>query len=159
MNRSLHCSQTASPVVAGSPRWHPAGEGSVGGKAWLSGVGLVGPIFGLLVMFAAEAAAEVMLFRGERIYVVPARLSDRLIELASRDSWQHFEAHTRDIDEDGDGVIDYRAIALGADGGYGAQVRYRMEKNERTDEVELGRWYWAVVTDSDGKVLYEVFNP
>ena len=111
----------------------------------------------LLVSATAPARAEVLLYRGEFVYLVPDALAQRMLELASAGAWQIFPRHTRRIDRDADGEHDFIAIGLGATGGYGAQVRYRL--HHESDASRLGRWYWGVLTGPDGNKVFEVFNP
>ena len=112
-----------------------------------------------LVVVAAgwPARAEVLLYRGEFVYLVPDALASRMLELASEEAWRIFPRHTRRIDLDGDGEHDFIAIGLGAKGGYGVQVRYRLRRD--TETSRLGRWYWGVLTGPQGDKIFEVFNP
>ena len=68
-----------------------------------------------LVVVAAgwPARAEVLLYRGEFVYLVPDALASRMLELASEEAWRIFPRHTRRIDLDGDGEHDFIAIGLG----------------------------------------------
>ncbi len=113
----------------------------------------------LMVLGSAAAAAEPMLYRGEYIYVVPEVVSDKMAEFAAKESWSHFPKLTRFIDTDNDGKSDFIAIALGAVGGFGAQIRYRLMYAENGDEPQLGSWYWCVITDEAGEKIFEQFNP
>ena len=113
----------------------------------------------LLAMLATGGRAEVILYRGEYVYLVPDAMSDRMLEFASRDAWEHFPSHTRRIDVDGDGQHDFIAIGLGASGGYGVQVRYRLRHDKEGGAPRLGRWYWGVITGPSGEKLFEKFNP
>ncbi len=103
-------------------------------------------------------ADDLFLFRGDFIYVLPTDISGEMLQLADRDSWRHFPEHTRYIDEDRDGSDDYVAIAIGAAGGFGMQLRYRLRRLSE-GERRLGRWYWCVITDSRGESVFEKFNP
>ena len=109
----------------------------------------------------SSASAEAMLYRGVYVYVVPEVMVDKMTELASKESWKHFPDLTRyvDVDVDGDGRYDFIAIAFGAKGGYGAQIRYRLKFSGDQIEPRLGSWYWCVITDSSGLKIFEQFNP
>ena len=50
------------------------------------------------------------------------------------------------------------AIAVGAQGGYGMQLRYRL-RQDKDGRLRVGRWYWYVITDSSGESVSEQFNP
>ena len=118
----------------------------------------------VIVMLAANlvfssASAEAMLYRGVYVYVVPEVTVDKMTELASKESWKHFPDLTRYVDVDGDGRYDFIAIAFGAKGGYGAQIRYRLKFSGDQIEPRLGSWYWCVITDSSGVKIFEQFNP
>jgi hypothetical protein len=63
------------------------------------------------------------------------------------------------VDVDGDGRYDFIAIAFGAKGGYGAQIRYRLKFSGDQIEPRLGSWYWCVITNSSGVKIFEQFNP
>ena len=104
------------------------------------------------------AFAEVLLYRGDHVYVLPQRLTTRMLDLARRDQWRHFQEFSRNVDADGDGVDDFHAIAFGAAGGYGVQVRFRLHPGVETNSQRLGRWYWSVITGPDSKLLYQAFN-
>ena len=112
----------------------------------------------LAAMVPSSASAEVLLYRGDHVYVVPQRLARKMLELASRDGWRHFNDMNRNIDLDGDGRSDFHAIALGAQGGYGAQIRYRVHEGAEPDTYRLGRWYWGIITAPDRTILMESFN-
>jgi len=109
---------------------------------WLSGAG----------------TAELFLFRGEFIYIIPRALSDEMTRFAGRADWKHFPEHTRYVDADGDGENDYVAAAFGATTGHGVQVRYRLRR-EADGSLRLGSWYWGVITAPEGDRLTEQFNP
>jgi hypothetical protein len=112
----------------------------------------------LLLWFAAAgAAADLFLFRGEFIYIIPRVLGDEMVRLTGRDEWQQFSQHTRYLDLDGDGREEFVAVAFGASSGHGAQVRYRLRYLDDGTR-RLGRWYWGVVTDPQGARLFEQFN-
>ena len=113
----------------------------------------------VLMLISSAALAEAMLFRGQFVYVVPEDMGAKMTELASKNSWKHFPHLTRLIDNDGDDRPDYVAIALGAAGGYGAQVRYRLSDQGNGSEPRLGLWYWGVITDETGAKIFEEFNP
>jgi hypothetical protein len=109
--------------------------------------------------FGADAgAAEAFLFRGEFVYIIPRALSEEMMRLAQRAQWKHFPEHTRYVDVDGDGETDQVAAAFGASTGHGAQVRYRLYREE-DEGLQLGRWYWGVLTAPEGDRLLEKFNP
>ncbi len=89
---------------------------------------------------------------------------DKMIEFAPIESWIHFpEKHfpelTRFIDADDDGAADFVAIGLGAEGGFGAQIRYRLNYAGNGGQPALGPWYWCVITDGSGEKIFEEFNP
>jgi len=118
----------------------------------------------VIVMLTADlafspASAEAMLFRGAYVYVVPEVMVDKMTEISSKESWKHFPGLTRYVDVDGDGRNDFIAIAIGAKGGYGAQIRYRLKFSAYQIEPRLGSWYWCVITDSSGVKIFEQFNP
>lgn len=106
----------------------------------------------------AAGAAELFLFRGEFIYIIPRVLSDEMARFAGRAEWKHFPEHTRYVDTDGDGENDFVAAAFGATTGHGAQVRYRL-RSEPDGSHRLGSWYWGVITAPEGDSLSEQFNP
>lgn len=114
-------------------------------------------VFWLLA--ASAAPAESMVYRGQFDYVVPDPMLDKMIEFAPIESWKHFPELTRYVDADDDGGWDFVAIALGAEGGFGAQIRYRLNHAENGGEAELGPWYWCVITDGAGDKVFEQFNP
>jgi len=129
-----------------------------------SGFCFAGRGFLVIVVLAASfgfssASAEAMLYRGKYVYVVPEGMSDKMTEVASKDSWKHFPDMTRYVDADDDGRYDFVAIAFGAKGGYGAQIRYRLKFSGDQIEPRLGPWYWCVITDSSGVQIFEQFNP
>ncbi len=103
-------------------------------------------------------AAEVLLYKGDHVYVLPQRVARKMLELASRDQWHHFNDMNRNVDVDGDGQNDFHAIALGAQGGYGVQIRYRLHEDSEPDAYRLGRWYWGIITGPDRTILMEAFN-
>ncbi len=111
----------------------------------------------LLAAFAA--AADTTVYSGRYEYVVPELMLDKMIELAPIESWKHFPELTRFVDSDDDGAPDFVAIALGAEGGFGAQIRYRLNHAENGGEAELGPWYWCVITDGTSEKIFEQFNP
>ena len=113
----------------------------------------------LTVGFAISAWAQVMLYRGDYVFVLPAVISQEMATLAPRGEWRFFEEHTRYIDPDGDGVDDFVAIEFGVNSGYGAQIRYRLRYESSSPDPVLGRWYWGVITDHQGKKIFEKFNP
>lgn len=112
-----------------------------------------------LMLVSFGAFADAMLFRGKFVYVVPEDMSDKMTELASKRSWDLYPQYTRLVDTDEDGKPDFVAIALGATGGYGAQIRYRYSDSENGSEPRLGLWYWCVIIDETGTKIYEEFNP
>ena len=112
-----------------------------------------------LTVLSPVADAEAILFRGKFVYVVPENMADKMTELANKSDWKHVPELTRLIDADQDGRADYVAIALGAEGGYGAQIRYRLNYPGGGSEPRLGLWYWCVITDETGSKIFEEFNP
>ena len=107
----------------------------------------------------ASAAADLFLFRGDFIYIIPRVVSDEMTRFAARGDWEHFTEHTRYLDVDGDGERDFVAVAFGTASGHGAQLRYRLRRDP-DGTPRLGRWYWAVVmTVPDGARVFEEFNP
>ena len=106
----------------------------------------------------AVPAADLFLFRGEFIYIIPRALSDEMTRLAGRGEWKHFPEHTRYLDLDADGEEEFVAVVFGATGGYGAQVRYRLRR-EPDGSRHLGRWFWGAVVGPRGGRLFEQFNP
>lgn len=114
-------------------------------------------LLGLMAAMAAPAA-NLFLFRGEFIYIIPRALSDEMTRLAGRGEWKHFPEHTRYLDLDSDGEEEFVAAVFGASGGYGAQVRYRLRKAPDGSRL-LGRWYWGAVVGPRGGRLFEQFNP
>jgi len=113
----------------------------------------------LVALFAASPlGAEQLVFSGELNFVVPEQMSRQMLQVVQRQRWVHFPAHTRWIDEDGDGEDDFIAFALGAAGGYGAQLRYRVTHDQNRRGARVGTWYWCVLTDPDGKSLFEAYN-
>lgn len=112
-----------------------------------------------LLLVSLAALAETMVYSGKFEYVVPELMFDKMIEFAPIESWKHFPELTRLVDADDDGASDFVAIALGAEGGFGAQIRYRLNHAENRGETELGTWYWCVITDSSGEKIFEQFNP
>jgi len=113
----------------------------------------------LLFWSALAGAQDVLILRGAYVYLVPAVAVKRMIELAPRDSWRQYSDFTRKIDSDGDGRADYIAIALGARGGFGAQIRYRLRYLSGADKPTLGHWYWVAITDPVGSLVFERFSP
>lgn len=114
-----------------------------------------------LLMFSAAfvVSAEPLVYRGKFDYLVPEPMYDKMIELAPIETWEHFPQLTRFVDATEEGGSDFVAIALGARGGYGAQIRYRLKRGEDGAEAELGLWYWCVITDAAGEKVFEQFNP
>lgn len=114
-----------------------------------------------LLAVSNAALADVLLYRGAHVYVVPDALATRMLELDGRGAWTHFPKFTRHIDSDADGAPDQVAIGLGSEAGYGAQVRYRVYPPGESGggEERLGLWTWGVVTGPGGERLLEVFNP
>jgi len=110
-----------------------------------------------LALAAAVPAAELFLFRGDFIYIIPRALSDEMARAAGRGEWKHFAQHTRYLDLDADGEEEFLAAAFGASTGHGAQVRYRLRR-AADGSRRLGRWYWGVITAPDGTRLVEAFN-
>ncbi len=106
-----------------------------------------------------------MIYSGRFEYLVPELMFDKMIELAPIESWiyfpeEEFPQFTKFIDEDGDGAADFVAIALGTtEGGFGAQIRYRLSHAKNGGEAELGPWYWCVITDNSNEKIFEQFNP
>ena len=109
--------------------------------------------------FAVSVNAQVMLYRGDYVYVLPTTMSEKMATIAPPDGWKFFDRHTRYVDPDDDGINDFVAIALGARGGYGAQVRYRLKYDDSSAAPLLSRWYWCVITDQRGEKVFEKFNP
>jgi hypothetical protein len=105
-----------------------------------------------------SVAAELFLFRGEFIYIIPSGMSDEMVRHAGRGDWQQFPEYTRYLDTDSDGEHDLLAVAFGAQSGHGAQLRYRLQQ-AADGTPKLGRWYWGVVTAPDQNHLFEEFNP
>jgi len=103
-------------------------------------------------------ASDLFIFRGDFIYLLPSEIGSQMVKYANRGSWRHFPEYTRYIDEDRDGRDDYVAIAAGAAGGYGLQLRYRLRR-QANGTLLLGRWYWFIITDNSGETVIEKFNP
>ena len=116
-------------------------------------------ILPVLLLMAYAVPAEPTVYSGKFDYSVPELIFDKMIEFAPIESWKHFPELTRFVDADDDGTTDFVAIALGAEGGFGAQIRYRLNQPEDGGEAELGPWYWSVITDGSGKKVFEQFNP
>lgn len=114
-------------------------------------------VFSLLVTSAVAAGPTI--YTGQFNYAVPEPMFDKMIEFAPIESWEFFPKLTRFVDADDDGTPEFVAIALGAEGGFGAQIRYRMNHAENRGELELGDWYWCVITDGSGEKVFEQFNP
>ena len=113
----------------------------------------------LAVSAAPQIRAQELRYRGEHLFAVPAETSEAMLAQAAPPAWRHFPEHTRYLDVDGDGEHDFIAIALGAQGGYGAQIRYRLRYETGSTEARLGDWYWSVITGPGGERLFESFNP
>ena len=113
----------------------------------------------LCAVSVPEAAGQMLRYRAEHLFTLPVEMSRAMLAFGGPKDWQHFPEHTRHIDVDGDGEHDFIAIALGAPGGYGAQVRYRLRYDPGNGEPHLGDWYWSVITGPDRERLYESFNP
>ena len=111
------------------------------------------------LVVASAAMAEALVYRGKFEFAVPEPMLDKMIELAPRESWNFYPQFTRQVHTDNDGAQDFIAIALGADGGYGAQIRYRLNHAANGGDAELGSWYWCVITDATGEKVFELFNP
>ena len=108
-------------------------------------------------------AESSLLFKDDYAYLVPPSMRQQMLRLAPRKAWQLYPQYTRKIDIDEDGEFDYVAIGLGADGGFGAQIRYRL-RHYGPESIEeggerLGHWYWGVVVGPAGNKVYEAFNP
>ena len=123
---------------------------------------VIGCLCALLVLGGGPlsiSAAEVLLYRGQFVYVIPEIFAAKMLEVAGRDDWRHDAADLRRIDVDGDGASDFIAIGLGSSRGFGAQVRYRLRGDDsKGGEIRIGRWYWGVLTGPDGARLHEIFN-
>ncbi len=117
------------------------------------------PAAAVALLASLAVSAETMIYSGRFEYVVPELMFDKMIEYAAVESWRHFPELTRFVDSDQDGSPDFVAIALGAGGGYGAQIRYRLSHAENGGEAELGPWYWCVITDAGNAKIFEQFNP
>ncbi len=113
----------------------------------------------IALLVSLATSAETMIYSGRFEYVVPELMFDKMIEYAPIESWKHFPELTRFVDSDEDGAPDFVAIALGAEGGYGAQIRYRLSHAQNGGEAELGPWYWCVITDTGNAKIFEQFNP
>ena len=114
----------------------------------------------LCPLASVEANAQTTLrYRAEHLFTLPVEMSRAMLAFGSPKDWRHFPEHTRYIDSDGDGEHDFIAIALGARGGYGAQIRYRLDYAPGRSEARLGDWYWSVVTGPENERLFESFNP
>ena len=98
-------------------------------------------------------------YRAEHLFALPVEMSRAMLAYGSAKDWRHFPRHTRYIDSDGDSEFDFIAIALGARGGYGAQIRYRLHYVPGKSEARLGEWYWSIVTGPRNERLFESFNP
>lgn len=117
------------------------------------------PAAAIALLASLATSAETMIYSGRFEYVVPELMFDKMIEYAPVESWKHFPDLTRFVDSDDDGAPDFVAIALGAEGGYGAQIRYRLSQAENGGEAELGPWYWCLITDNSNEKIFEQFNP
>jgi hypothetical protein len=114
-------------------------------------------LLAICVVCSGSSAADLFLFRGEFVYIVPCAMSDEMTRIVGRSDWKHFPEHTRylDIDSDGErGLV----VAFGATSGHGAQLRYRLQV-DADGTPRLGPWYWSVVMAPDGSHLFEEFNP
>jgi hypothetical protein len=111
-----------------------------------------------IFLVSGKATAEQLVYPGIFTFVIPETMSTRMLEVAGRKQWIN-HGHTRWIDTDGDQRPEYVAIGLGAAGGYGAQVRYRLSFASQTSNPQLGRWFWCVLTDPGGARIYEAYNP
>ena len=119
-------------------------------------------LLSMAAMFATpgpEAGEQTLRYRSEHLFTLPVEMSRSMLAFGGPKDWRHFPGQTRHIDVDGDGEHDFIAIALGAPGGYGAQVRYRLHRDPESGAISLGDWYWSVITGPDRKRLYESFNP
>lgn len=123
------------------------------------GTPIVAVVWLVLMLAASGVSAEPLLFRGKSVYVVPEDMGDKMTELASKSEWNLFPQYTRLVDTDEDGKPDFIAIALGATGGFGAQIRYRLSDPGDGSEPRPGIWYWCVITDGTGTKIFEEFNP
>ncbi len=110
-----------------------------------------------LLCLPSLATADVFLFRGDFIYILPRDISEQLSRHESRPAWRLFPEHTRYIDGNKDGKDDFVAIAVGSNRGYGMQIRYRLRYSQ-AGKRKLGRWYWCVITDTNGDIVFEKFN-
>ena len=128
-------------------------------KTKADGRRIAGVISLVLILASAAASAEPLLFRGKSVYVVPENMGDKMTELASKGEWDLYPQYTRLVDTDEDGKPDFIAIALGATGGYGAQIRYRLSDSGDGADPRPGIWYWCVITDGAGTKIFEDFNP
>lgn len=113
----------------------------------------------LLVMASVAGCSIPFVYRGDHVYVVPEAMADKMTEFAPQESWQFFPELRRYVDSDDDGSLDFVAVALGAEGGFGAQIRYRLSEVDESGEQALGNWYWCVITDETGEKVFEQFNP
>ncbi len=111
------------------------------------------------LLVTTAVAAGPMIYAGKFDYAVPEPMFDKMIEFAPIPSWKFFPNLTRFVDADNDETPDFIAIALGAEGGFGAQIRYRLIHAESDAAPELGDWYWCVITDGSGEKVFEQFNP
>ena len=109
------------------------------------------------LMWSGVVTADVLLYRGEHVYLVPKVMGDRMLQVAPAPDWHHYPDFNRRIDSDGDGRDDFISIAIGAQGGHGVQIRYRLEQGT-TSRERIGSWYWAVMTDTSGDRVVEHFN-
>ena len=114
----------------------------------------------LFALDAAQSQGQMTLrYRAEHLFTLPVEMTKAMLAFGSSKDWRHFPEHTRYIDADGDGEHDFIAIALGARGGYGAQIRYRLHYVPGRNAAQLGDWYWSVVTGPNKERLFESFNP
>ena len=110
------------------------------------------------LLAASGARADVLLYRGEHVYLVPKVIGDRMLQISPSSEWRHFPSYTRRIDSNGDGRDDFVAIGIGNNDGHGVQIRYRLERPGDGSGERIGNWYWAVMTDSSGTTVFESFN-
>ncbi|MCA8966999.1 MAG: hypothetical protein KDC48_19115 [Planctomycetes bacterium] len=110
------------------------------------------------LLCALPLRADVLLYRGAHVYLVPKVLGDRILAIAPGTEWRHFPSFTRRIDSNSDGRDDFIAIGIGNDDGHGVQIRYRLERPGDGGAERIGNWYWAVLTDQSGNAVFESYN-